>query len=228
MIKIVDCSGIYKIINLVNGKIYVGSAVCFKKRWGQHKSDLKNNRRENRYLQNSWNKHGEEKFKFEILEIVKNKKNLIKREQYYLDLTKCCNREFGYNICPTAESRLGRNHSEETKRKISKAISGKNHPTYGKTRKESSNYGKKHSEETKNKMRKIKLGKKMSEEAKLKMSLSHMCENNPNVRLTKQKVRIIKWLLKNSDMLHKEIAEVFGVNRVTISCIKTGKTWKHI
>lgn len=33
-------SGIYKIENTVAGKFYIGSAVCFNRRWNQHKSEL--------------------------------------------------------------------------------------------------------------------------------------------------------------------------------------------
>ena len=46
--------------------------------------------------------------------------------------------ELRYNICPTAESRLGTTHTAETKAKMSKSQqqvdrSGENHPIHGKT-----------------------------------------------------------------------------------------------
>lgn len=60
-------SGIYKIVNLKNGKFYVGSSKNIIRRFYIHKSALKNNRHHCIYLQRSWNKHGEQTFAFEIL-----------------------------------------------------------------------------------------------------------------------------------------------------------------
>lgn len=51
-------SGIYKILNIKNGKFYIGSSNNIKVRWSQHKTLLKNNKHENKYLQNAWNKYG--------------------------------------------------------------------------------------------------------------------------------------------------------------------------
>ncbi|MEQ8172689.1 MAG: GIY-YIG nuclease family protein, partial [Candidatus Eremiobacterota bacterium] len=59
-------SGIYCIINRVNQKIYIGSAKNLKDREKQHFSLLKNNKHVNKYLQNSYNKHGYENFEFKI------------------------------------------------------------------------------------------------------------------------------------------------------------------
>ncbi len=286
-------SGVYKITNIINGKIYVGGAVCFRVRWGQHKYKLKNDKHHSIHLQRSWDKYGEENFVFKILEIVEDKEKLLKREQHWLDKTECCKREFGYNICSTAGSQLGYKHTEEarhkmsnshkelykngyvssnlgkkhtkkSKKKMSLALSGKNHPIYGKnhskktkkkmskthkgkiiseeSKKNMSNAQKKlyengyqhpmldkrHTEEAKQKMSKAQKGKKHTAESKLKMSKETRGENNPRAKLTEKQVRIIKWLLKNSDMTQKEIGKIFNVDRTTINCINIKKTWKHI
>ena len=47
-------------------------------------------------------------------------------------------------------------------------------------------------------------------------------------KLNKEQVKIIKYLLKNSDLLQREIAEIFGVSRESISGINRGKTWKTV
>jgi len=72
-------SGIYKIINKVNGKYYIGSSNDIKGRWSEHKNDLKANRHDNDYLQKSWNKYGEENFEFEVdlLESIKKKRTFL-------------------------------------------------------------------------------------------------------------------------------------------------------
>ena len=77
--------GIYKITNLVNGKIYYGSSKDIEKRWRIHKNNLNNNKHHNIKLLNAWNKYGEENFKFDIIEEC-NETILLEREQYYLDL----------------------------------------------------------------------------------------------------------------------------------------------
>jgi len=109
-----NISGIYKIENLVNGKMYVGSAVDIKNRWSRHKSDLRKNKHHSRYLQRSWNKYSEEQFEFTIIEEVKDVSELLEREQYWLDYYKSYDYKIGYNSYPTAGSPLGAKHSRET------------------------------------------------------------------------------------------------------------------
>jgi group I intron endonuclease len=58
--------GIYKIINKVNGKYYIGMTdVSFKKRMKRHLPALRNNRHTNKHLQGSFTKYGETNFIFE-------------------------------------------------------------------------------------------------------------------------------------------------------------------
>ena len=83
--------GIYKITNLINGKCYVGQSIHIEKRWRDHISTAKNKNRGVEYtypMYNSFRKHGTENFKFEILELVPNRKDLTKKEQFYYDLYK--------------------------------------------------------------------------------------------------------------------------------------------
>lgn len=129
-------SGIYKIVNLVNGKVYVGSAVNLRKRKSYHLCDLRKGIHKNQHLQKSFNKHGEISFKFCIVEIVDDKSQLIEREQYYIDLHNATNRKHGFNIRLFASSNLGMEHSIESKIKISESRKGKccghDNPFYGK------------------------------------------------------------------------------------------------
>lgn len=95
--------GIYRIVNKVNNKIYVGSSTNIYERWKVHKNDLKENRHQNSHLQRAWNKYGEKNFKFEILEEIKADRNkiwaaLIIRERYYVDFYDSLNRNKGYNL----------------------------------------------------------------------------------------------------------------------------------
>ena len=114
-------SGIYKIVNLKNGKMYVGSSKSIKDRWWEHRKFLRENRHPSPRLQNSWNKHKEENFVFLIIEVVKDFNKLIEREQYWLDYFQSFREEKGFNIRIKAKSNLGMVHTAETRAKIGKA-----------------------------------------------------------------------------------------------------------
>lgn len=122
-------SGIYKIVNTVNGHLYVGSAVFFKRRWALHKSELRKNRHHSPKLQNAWNKHGERTFEFSVIEECEPIKEVLEeREQFWMDYYKAYDNH-NYNISKIAgRSMQGRKHSEYTKEKIS----GANNCRYGK------------------------------------------------------------------------------------------------
>jgi hypothetical protein len=96
--------GVYQIKNKVNGKVYIGSTVQnFRDRLNIHLSVLRNNKHHSSHLQKSWNKYGEDNFEFSIVEFIEQgrvdfRKYTILREQYYMDLTKCYKREYGYNM----------------------------------------------------------------------------------------------------------------------------------
>lgn len=78
--------GVYKITNLKNGKVYIGSAKCFQVRASQHVSSLKRGKHQNRHLQASWDKHGVDAFLFEVVEVVNgNKGERFKVEQNFID-----------------------------------------------------------------------------------------------------------------------------------------------
>lgn len=133
-------SGIYKIINNLNNKIYIGSAVNFTSRKNHHLSFLRRNKHGNNYLQKSFNKYGELNFIFELIEQC-NKENLLNREQYYID-----NLNPQYNMCKIAGSNFGIKRSKETCEKL-----------------RVSNTGKKQSVDTRIKQSKIRLNKNNKE-----------------------------------------------------------------
>jgi len=110
--------GIYKIENIINKKLYVGSSVNIYSRWCVHLDLLRKNKHENQYLQNAFNKYGENNFIFNIIEIVNDKNDLLNKEQYWIDKLKVCDRTIGYNLNPIAGNSLGRNTSEQTKEKL--------------------------------------------------------------------------------------------------------------
>lgn len=112
--------GIYCIINIHNGRTYVGSAINIYIRWHSHVTKLKINDHGNVYLQAAYNKYGFAGLVFSVIEKVEDKTKLVEREQFYMEKFKSIVPN-GYNILPTAGSRLGAKASEETKAKLSKA-----------------------------------------------------------------------------------------------------------
>jgi len=92
--------GIYKIENMVNGKVYIGSSKDIKQRFRQHLSDLKNNRHHSIHLQRAWNKYGESNFKFSIIEELDYINDLFITERHYIIKFDSLNKNKGYNIKP--------------------------------------------------------------------------------------------------------------------------------
>lgn len=114
-------TAIYKISSKIKPeRIYIGSAISFKNRKSVHIALLKNNSHFNQILQNHTNKYSIEDLKFEILESVIFKEDLILREQLYLDTLKPY-----FNICKIAGSILGVKRSEKTKKKMSESLKGR-------------------------------------------------------------------------------------------------------
>lgn len=155
-------AGVYQIICVSNGKLYIGStAKSFKKRWGIHVCHLRKGKHHSRHLQAVWNKYGEENFKFEILEIC-DPQDSISREQYYIDLHK--SQSVLMNMSPTARSALGCKHSDEARLKNSLRNKGKKLDAKTREAIRKGHLGMKYSPEHCEAIRRSKIGKKLPHE----------------------------------------------------------------
>jgi group I intron endonuclease len=115
-------SGVYKIVNIINGRIYVGSAKEFKSRGNAHLKSLRKGTHHNKFLQNDFNKCGEEAFEFHILETVEGPQEdrLLIEESYiekYYDKQALC-----YNFKKQSKGE-GRSCYSKTPEETSKKIS---------------------------------------------------------------------------------------------------------
>jgi group I intron endonuclease len=94
-------NGIYKITNRKTGRFYIGKAADkqgFYKRWSKHRSDLREKIHCCSYLQHSFDKHGEDCFTFEILELKSYGEPLLALESEYIVNLKSMYFQDGYNL----------------------------------------------------------------------------------------------------------------------------------
>lgn len=126
---------IYEIISKLSGIKYIGSTVNFKARFDNHKRDLRKNDHHNQYLQNSWNKYGEENFEFKVVlcvevadrnsgydletSYIKNtpKKKRFNDKDLAIGATGCCSENSSYFfIAPWGQFFSGENVAEFCRR----------------------------------------------------------------------------------------------------------------
>lgn len=119
-------SGIYTITHIASGRVYVGSAAHIYQRWATHRQTFNSdNGKATPYLRHAWRKYGEDAFRFEIVEVVPNKTELLEREQYWIDHYGAANRDKGFNVAPKAGSNLGVKQSLEAINKRVAKIRGR-------------------------------------------------------------------------------------------------------
>ena len=175
--------GIYMIQNKLNNKMYIGQAVDIEKRWGDHRRGLRGGYHDNKHLQNSWKRDGEENFEFTFL-LECEESNLNMYEEYYIFELMTYDPRVGYNKNyggksgrPTKETKRklsesckGKQLSEEHKRKLSESTKGKQLSEEHKRKISEAEKGKQLSAETKRKISESRKGKQLSEEHKRKLS----------------------------------------------------------
>lgn len=96
---------IYKVTNLVNGKVYIGQTVrTLKGRISEHFYNA-NNGLKNEFFRNAILKYGKESFEWQEIDLGYDKNDLDKKEVYWISFYNSTNRNWGYNISIGGESR---------------------------------------------------------------------------------------------------------------------------
>jgi group I intron endonuclease len=162
--------GIYKIINVVNNKFYVGSAVDLKRRKTRHFSELRTGKHNNRHLQAAWVKYGEQAFVFVVVEELPEDADLLAAENVWLK--EHVGKPYCYNLGVDATAPMtgfggelsptwGYKHTEEALQEIARTSKGRLH-----------------SPESKAKIREFLLGKPKAAEVRAKISATLSGEGN--------------------------------------------------
>lgn len=112
---------IYKITNLINGKIYIGQTTsCVQKRFDEHAIHGKFNKMA---IDRAIIKYGKENFKIEIIDdTAKDQDELNLKEEYYIALYDSCNKKIGYNITTGGKNYGPLNYKRKTASNIKPVI----------------------------------------------------------------------------------------------------------
>ena len=138
-------SGVYCLVNVVNGHFYIGSSINIEQRMKSYlnNSFLKNKQNSNSPIIKALSKYGQEHFAVLIVKYV-GIENLTEQETYfitnllpYYNVLKQGYSSLGYKHTEDTKyllSELAKNrvHSNKTKTLISKALIGENNPFYNK------------------------------------------------------------------------------------------------
>ena len=188
---------IYKLINTLNGKVYIGQTIqSLEKRWKQH---IRSSRNPKYPINFAVQKYGQENFTTEIVWKCSSLQEMNEKEREYTDLYFGWIDQNGYVL------RSGRGKgsmSKETRDRISASKMGEKHPLYGKTLSQevrnkislslqgekNGHYGHTHSEATKSKLSERRKGTALSDETRKKISIA----NNGKKRSLETRLKISK------------------------------------
>lgn len=111
---------IYRVVNQINGKVYIGQTRHPKRRWTDHQYAA--GKGVDTYFGSAIRKYGADSFAYEIMEVC-TLPQADNREMYWIKRLKATNREYGYN---TSIGGTNGNNStpKEVRDKISKAKKG--------------------------------------------------------------------------------------------------------
>lgn len=216
-------TGIYRLVNMVNGKTYIGLSANIERRWIEHRTPR--NMRKQTSLARALRKYGCENFRMEVIEECDNSK-LSEREMFWIATLKPeYNRTDGgigprgFTVSQSVRKKLsiaGRRQwdamtteQQERVKKFQLTGPGKGHPV---------------SDEVRNKIRTALLGRKDTPEVRLRKSLALTGKHRPNI-LHKKPV-ICEGIEREAYGFFnsvKSAAESYGIDPTRISACLHGR-----
>jgi group I intron endonuclease len=224
---------VYKITNLVNGKIYIGKTNNVDKRWYEHLRVSKT-QEQTFYIYRSIKKYGSENFTIVVIDNNLIEQEAFEREKFWIRELNSNNPNIGMNLTEGGEGPAGLKWSEESRDKIR----GENNHNFGKSLSDETKeklsaslsgegngfYGKKHSDEV------ISFLKNREISDDIKNTISEGCrgENQWNAKFSDNDILEIRRKWNNKECSQAELARQYGVRRNTINQIVHRKRWTHI
>lgn len=224
---------VYLIVNKLNGKMYVGKTErSLRGRWLEHLSFARCGAAW--LLSRAFRKYGPENFELSVIATTDSIEELNRLEILWIFLL-WSHGPCGYNMTDGGDGVSGRKLSEEAKKRISIANTGKTHtpetrerlrlahtgrklPESQKAKISASNKGKVNSPEARAKLRLANLGKSMPESARKKISAANKLKSGPtasrfNHNLSTDEIKN----LKDSGLTIRQIAERLHIDKSTVS-----------
>jgi group I intron endonuclease len=200
-------SGVYKITNTQDGKFYIGSSNNIYARKARHKRELNAGVHNNSHLQRAWNKYGEGAFHFEVLTEC-DESDRLETEQREINKALENEPKKLYNIAKNTLAPMtgitspmkGKNHSDETRQKMSISHKGKTSPNKG---------------------------NRLSKYARAKMSRSRKAMVNAPGRykpiVSEETITEIRQLYSTKEYTQAELSKLFGMSRPHMCSIINNK-----
>lgn len=235
---------VYLILNIVNGKLYVGKTQNVRTRFRDHLKIARGGKEKYHesysYLHAALNKHGADKFLIKTVEYDLDEATAFTKEKEWIACLKY-NGYTLYNLTEGGDGTSGHKMSEAGKKKMAEIHTGKDPWNKGKQTPEdvkakqsvsAKNRFKREGHPCEGKPSHFKgqkrpdgFGEKISASKKgIPKSKEHTLATS---KLTEEQVREIKNLIR-AGITNNEIAEKYGVYRDTISRIKNNKTWTWV
>src|SRR5260221_2122693 len=207
-------SGIYRIVHVATGRMYIGSAVNLQKRWREHRHYLSHKTHPNQKLQRAWDKYGSDTFIYEVIELVLFPDLLTAREQFWFDKLQPFGNK-GFNIDRIAGSRLGSQVSLEAREKLRIANLGKTYSDEVKHKHSESGKRRKHSNETKEMLRVMGMGHPVSDEAREKMRQAKLGTKQSDATKAKRSASLLGRVVSEATRAKNSVSNAAYTGRMT-------------
>jgi len=197
---------------------YVGQSVCIEKRLVQHTQKLACGSHPNARMQSCYNKYGGGSFSFDILEECQ-RSELNRFEQWWLDEMVGYRRVLNFGVVATS-GMAKRNHSPESKARMSAAHKGKKLSAEHVKKIADKNRGKRISDQERLFRSINQKGKSLTEEHRQALADAKKGKEIPNT----QRQKMIKGLPRGDDHPARKNAENHPLHKPVIAvCKETGK-----